>query len=111
MQVKLKFAILFFSLFNWMDYKPKWNKKDPTRDTEWNDILRKKGIIPEKEKEITEEQIIDIVERTVQEKLNKNHLADKELDELDELEDEEDERVLAEYRFVYFTNSFTNRIF
>ena len=34
-------------------------------------MLRKKGIIPEKEKEITEEQIIDIVERTVQEKLNK----------------------------------------
>lgn len=61
-------------------------------------MLRKKGIIPEKEKEITEEQIIDIVERTVQEKLNKDHLADKDLDELDELEDEEDERVLAEYR-------------
>jgi hypothetical protein len=34
----------------------------------------------------------------VQEKLNKDHLADKDLDELDELEDEEDERVLAEYR-------------
>lgn len=72
--------------------------QDPTRDTEWNDILRKKGIIPEKEKEITEEQIIDIVERTVHEKLNKDHLATKELDELDELEDEEDERVLAQYR-------------
>ena len=40
-------------------------------DTEWNDVLRAKGIIPQKEKEITEEQIIDIVERTVQEKLNK----------------------------------------
>ena len=60
--------------------------------------MRQKGIIAPKEKEITEEQIIDIVERTVQEKLNKDHLADKSLDELDEFEDEEDERVLAEYR-------------
>jgi hypothetical protein len=51
-----------------------------------------------KEKEISEEQIIDIVERTVQEKLNKDHLAEKDLDELDELEDEEDDRVLQQYR-------------
>ena len=35
-------------------------------------MLRAKGIIPQKEKQITEEQIIDIVERTVQEKLNKS---------------------------------------
>ena len=63
-------------------------------------MLRAKGIIPAKAKEagITEEQIVDIVERTVQEKLNKDHLAEKTLDELDELEDDEDERVLAEYR-------------
>jgi hypothetical protein len=55
--------------------------------------------LPQKEKEITEEEIIDMVERTVQEKMNKDKLNDKTLDELDELEDEEDERVLAEYRF------------
>ena len=31
--------------------------QNPNEDTEWNDILRKKGIIPEKEKEleVTEE--------------------------------------------------------
>ena len=32
----------------------------------------------------------------------KDHLQNKDLDELDELEDEEDERVLAEYRFLFF---------
>ena len=62
-------------------------------------MLRAKGILPQKEKEITEEEIIDIVERTVQEKMNKDKLNDKTLDELDELEDEEDERVIAEYRY------------
>lgn len=72
--------------------------QNPNEDTEWNDVLRAKGIIPQKEKEITEEQIIDIVERTVQEKLNKNYLEEKTLDELDELEDEEEERILAEMR-------------
>ena len=45
--------------------------KDIHEDTEWNDQLRKRGIIPPKEKGITEEQIVDIVERTVQEKLNR----------------------------------------
>lgn len=74
------------------------NIKNPNEDTEWNDVLRQKGILPQKEKEITEEQIIDIVERTVQEKMNKDKLNEKTLDELDELEDEEDERILAEYR-------------
>ncbi len=74
------------------------SKKDPNLDTEWNDVLRAKGILAPKEKEISEEQIIDIVERTVQEKLNKDHLAEKDLDELDELEDEEDDRVLQQYR-------------
>jgi hypothetical protein len=72
--------------------------QDTNADTEWNDVLRSKGIIPQKEAEITEEEIIDIVERTIQEKTNKNHLEDKTIDELDELEDEEEERVLAEYR-------------
>lgn len=71
-------------------------------------MLRAKGILPAKEKEITEEEIIDIVERTVQEKMNKDKLNDKTLDELDELEDEEDERILAEYRYTqknfYFYN-------
>ena len=74
--------------------------QDPNEDTEWNAVLRQKGILPPKPKEaeITEEQIIDIVERTVQQKMNKDHLEEKTLDELDELEDDEDERVLAAYR-------------
>lgn len=38
-------------------------------DTEWNDALRKHGILPQKEKEVTEEEIINLVEQTVQEKI------------------------------------------
>lgn len=76
--------------------------QDPNQDTEWNDILRSKGIIPEKpkEKEITEDQIIDLLENTIDQRTGRvaNNLDDKSLDELDELEDEEDEKVLEEYR-------------
>jgi hypothetical protein len=44
--------------------------QDPNEDTEWNDILRAKGIIPEKpkEKEITEDDIVSMLEQTVKEK-------------------------------------------
>ena len=74
--------------------------QDPNEDTQWNDILRSKGIIPEKEKEVTEDQILDIVENTINEKTGRaaTDLENKTLDELDELEDEEDEKVLLEYR-------------
>lgn len=74
--------------------------QDPNEDTQWNDILRSKGIIPPKEKEVTEDQIVDIVENTINEKTGRvvNDLESKTLDELDELEDEEDEKVLLEYR-------------
>ncbi|XP_012525517.1 viral IAP-associated factor homolog isoform X2 [Monomorium pharaonis] len=76
--------------------------QDPNEDTEWNDILRRKGIIPEKEKEreVTEDQIVNLLESTIDEKTGRapNSLEEKTLDELDELEDEEDERVLEEYR-------------
>ncbi|XP_051156151.1 viral IAP-associated factor homolog [Leptopilina boulardi] len=76
--------------------------QDPNEDTEWNDILRRKGIIPEKKKdaEITEDQIVNILESTIDQKTGREitNLEDKTLDELDELEDEEDERVLQEYR-------------
>ncbi|XP_043491271.1 viral IAP-associated factor homolog [Polistes fuscatus] len=76
--------------------------QDPNEDTEWNDILRRKGIIPEKakEKEVTEDQILDIVENTINEKTGRttNDLESKTLDELDELEDEEDEKFLLEFR-------------
>ncbi|XP_066581783.1 viral IAP-associated factor homolog [Prorops nasuta] len=76
--------------------------QNPNEDTEWNDILRQKGIIPAKKKEaeVTEDQIVNLVENAINEKTGKvvNCLESKTLDELDELEDEEDERVLAEYR-------------
>lgn len=45
-------------------------QQDPNEDTEWNDILRRKGIIPEKEKEkeVTEDQIVNLLESTIDEK-------------------------------------------
>lgn len=69
-------------------------------DTQWNDILRQKGIIPKKEKELTEDEIVNMIEDTVKQKQEKDgkDLNEMDLDELDELEDEEDERVLQEYR-------------
>lgn len=42
--------------------------QNPNEDTEWNDILRSKGIIPQKEKEVTEDDLINLLESTVQEK-------------------------------------------
>ncbi|KAL0127353.1 hypothetical protein PUN28_005570 [Cardiocondyla obscurior] len=76
--------------------------QDPNEDTQWNDILRSKGIIPEKKKEqeVTEDQIVNLLENAIDEKTGRvlDNLEDKTLDELDELEDEEDERVLEEYR-------------
>lgn len=74
--------------------------ENPDLDTQWNDILRQKGILPKKEeKEIKEEDLINLIENTVEEKLQETkQLEDLSLEELDELEDEEDERVLLEYR-------------
>lgn len=74
--------------------------QDPNEDTQWNDILRSKGIIPEKEKEVTEDEILNIVENTINKKTGRttDDLESKTLDELDELEDEEDEKILLEYR-------------
>ena len=42
--------------------------QNPNEDTEWNDILRKKGILPQKEPEVTEEMITEMMEQTIQEK-------------------------------------------
>eukprot|EP01137_Pigoraptor_chileana_P025479 Opistho-2@95037 len=72
--------------------------QDPNADTEWNDALRRHGIIPQKEKEMTEADLVDMIEQTIAEKQQGKSLEDMDLDELDELEDEEDERVLAQYR-------------
>ena len=44
--------------------------QDPSADTEWNDALRRHGIIPEKKKEaeITEDEIIKMVDAAVKAK-------------------------------------------
>ncbi|KAH9262171.1 hypothetical protein BASA82_000774 [Batrachochytrium salamandrivorans] len=70
------------------------------QDTEWNDVLRDKGILPPKPKEleITEDQIAEMIEKTVHERQYGKALEDRTLDELDELEDLEDDRVLESYR-------------
>ncbi|KAJ3273483.1 hypothetical protein HDV01_004403 [Terramyces sp. JEL0728] len=62
-------------------------------DTEWNDVLREKGIIPE----IKQEELEELVDQVIQER-NFKPLEKRDLDELDELEDEEDDRVLESYR-------------
>ncbi|KAH8692940.1 Phosducin family protein [Talaromyces proteolyticus] len=69
---------------------------NPNADTEWNDILRKHGVIPEKPPSptpIIEEAILE-----AQRRAHENRLEDKDLDELDALEDEEDEEFLEQYR-------------
>ena len=65
-------------------------------DTEWNDILREKGIIPE----IKEEEIIQMVDQAIQD-FHFKPLESRNLDELDELEDDdlEDSRIIQEYRY------------
>lgn len=65
--------------------------QDPNADTEWNDILRKKGILPAKEKPLPQEEEVDQTEPT-------RNYEDMTLDELDEFEDEEDQRVMEMYR-------------
>jgi len=74
--------------------------QNPNEDTEWNDVLRAKGIIPDKprEAEVTEDQLLAMVEQTIKEKSGKKDLDEMDLDELDELEDEEEERILLQMR-------------
>ncbi|KAK3330585.1 thioredoxin-like protein [Apodospora peruviana] len=69
---------------------------DPNADTEWNEILRKHGVIPEKPPSPTPmiEEAIGEARRLAHE----NRLEGKDLDELDDLEDEEDEEFLEQYR-------------
>ncbi|KAI1821417.1 thioredoxin-like protein [Xylaria intraflava] len=69
---------------------------DPNADTEWNDILRKHGIIPEKPPSPT-----PVIEEAILEGrriAHENRLEGKDLDELDALEDDEDEAFLEQYR-------------
>lgn len=71
---------------------------DPNEDTEWNDILRSKGIIPEKPPSPT--PMIEEALTEARRLAHENRLEGKELDELAELEDEEDEDFLESYRYV-----------
>ncbi|XP_077152728.1 phosducin-like protein 3 [Ranitomeya variabilis] len=72
--------------------------QDPNEDTEWNDILRRKGILPPKEvpKEDEEEEAEILKQQSVVKTYE-----DMTLEELDENEDEfgeEDERAIEQYR-------------
>ena len=79
--------------------------QDPNEDTEWNDILRAKGILPPKPKGVSEDDISQLVEAAAEKKLAEEKrgtakpLEDMSIDELDELEDIENERALHKYRF------------
>ncbi|XP_043927026.1 phosducin-like protein 3 [Protopterus annectens] len=70
--------------------------QDPNADTEWNDILRKKGILPPKEKQKDEEEVQILQTQSVVKTYE-----DMTLEELRENEDEfseEDERAIELYR-------------
>ncbi|KAI4224060.1 MAG: hypothetical protein L6R36_004942 [Xanthoria steineri] len=69
---------------------------DPKADTEWNDILRKHGIIPEKPPSPT--LMIEEAIANARDYAHQNRLDDKDLDQLDELEDDEDAEFLEQYR-------------
>ncbi|QIW99214.1 hypothetical protein AMS68_004732 [Peltaster fructicola] len=69
---------------------------DPNADTEWNDILRKHGVIPEKPPSPT--PMIEEALTEARRLAHENRLEGKDLDELAELEDDEDEDFLNQYR-------------
>ncbi|KAK0267222.1 Proteolipid protein 2 [Friedmanniomyces endolithicus] len=69
---------------------------DPNADTEWNDILRRHKIIPEKPPSPT--PLIEEALTQARQLARENRLEGKDLEELDELEDDEDEAFLDSYR-------------
>jgi len=76
--------------------------QDPNADTEWNDALRRHGILgPKQDVEITEQDIVALAESTIEAKTRGKSYDEMDDDELDELEDdldEEDERAFEAYR-------------
>ncbi|QLL32643.1 hypothetical protein HG536_0D01650 [Torulaspora globosa] len=69
---------------------------DESEDTEWNDILRQKGVIPERPPSPTAQ-----LEEALAEAIAKQHesrLEGKDISDLEELEDEEDEEFLELYK-------------
>ncbi|KAI8370055.1 thioredoxin-like protein [Choanephora cucurbitarum] len=71
---------------------------DPNADTEWNDILRAKGILPPKDEKKDDELEDAFVEMVQARQAKLDSLENKDLDELDELEDLEDDQILNQYR-------------
>jgi hypothetical protein len=71
---------------------------NPNEDTEWNDILRAHGVIPEKPPSPSA-QLEEALEEAI-EKAHANRLQDKTLDELDEIDELglEDEEFVEIYR-------------
>ncbi|CCD24896.1 Plp2p NDAI_0E00800 [Naumovozyma dairenensis CBS 421] len=69
---------------------------DENEDSEWNDILRSKGVIPERPPSPTA-QLEEALEEAIV-KQYENRLEDKDLSDLEELEDEEDEDFLEFYK-------------
>ncbi|KAI9295471.1 thioredoxin-like protein [Neoconidiobolus thromboides FSU 785] len=75
--------------------------QNPNEDTEWNDILRAKGILPPKEpskEELVEKALEEAIEAHQAKQNSHQKYEDYELDELDEFEDLEDESILNIYR-------------
>lgn len=68
--------------------------QNPNEDTDWNDALRRHGILPQKELEITEDQIENMVDSVVKRKTEGKPLHEMNLDELADKEDDEDDRIL-----------------
>jgi len=71
---------------------------NPNDDTEFNDVLRAKGILPPKEPEVTEEDIEDLVTQAIRQRTEGKAAEDRTLEELDEIEDELDDRAFEEFR-------------
>lgn len=57
-------------------YKQITKMQDPNADTEWNDALRKHGILPEKKKEaeVTEDDILKMMDATIKAKTGQKDL-------------------------------------
>ena len=84
----------------------KKNKKNIHSPRLRNDILRQKGIIPEKPQD--PEPLIQEALVEAEHKAHENRLEDKDLDELDALEDDEDEEFLEQYRYAQSASANNN---
>jgi len=64
--------------------------QDPNADTEWNDALRRVGVLPQKkEAEVTEDDIQKMIDATIKEKTGEKDITEMSLDELNEKEDDD----------------------